>query len=125
MGLGLLPLRTTYAADKLTEEAECVFGAVPEPWSQLTGIAFRGYQIRHGQSVAGGGAPEVIDGGLGFVRGSVLAVCAHGMLEAPAVLQALFGMVPPRPLDKAFDELADAIEDHLDVTSLMRQAAII
>lgn len=123
-GLGLLPLRTSYRAEKLTQEAACVFNELPEPWTPLSAHAFRGYQIRHGRTVATGPAVEAIGNGLGYARGVVLAVYVHGMLEDPSLLRALFGQAPPRTLEKAFDELAEAVEEHLDVSFLLREAGI-
>ncbi|HEX7638128.1 MAG TPA: cobyric acid synthase CobQ, partial [Burkholderiaceae bacterium] len=49
----------------------------------------------------------------------VLGVYAHGLLESPALLQALFGAAPP-PLEAAFDRLADLAERHLDPALLAR-----
>jgi adenosylcobyric acid synthase len=74
--------------------------------------------------VAAGSAVEVLPGGLGYLKGSVLAVYVHGLLEEPRVLQALFGERPPRTLEQVFDGLADAIEEHLDVSFLLREAGI-
>jgi adenosylcobyric acid synthase len=123
-GLGLLPLYTTYGATKLTDEAVFAFGELPEPWSELTGCEFRGYQIRHGRSVATGPAAEAGRDGLGYASGAVLAVQAHGMLEEPSVLRALFGAAPQRPLDAVFEELADAVDEHLDISFLLRESGI-
>ena len=47
--------------------------------------------------------------GLGWQHGSVLALYLHGLLENPAVLQALFGR-RLRPLDAVFDGLADTVD---------------
>jgi len=123
-GLGLLPLHTTYGQTKLTDEADFVFGEIAEPWSALTGCKFRGYQIRHGRTVATGPVQQAVGNGLGYASGAVLAVQAHGMLEEPSVLRALFGAVPRRPFDAVFEELADAIENHLDVSFFLREAGI-
>ncbi len=123
-GLGLLPLHTTYEATKLTDEKVFVFSELPELWSALSGCDFRGYQIRHGRSVATGPALEAVPVGAGYASGAVLAVQAHGMLEEPSVLRALFGAVPQRPLDAIFEELADAVDEHLDVSFLLRESGI-
>jgi adenosylcobyric acid synthase len=123
-GLGLLPLRTSFRGDKLTQHADCVFAELPAPWASLSRQAFRGYQIRHGRTVTTGPALEAVHEGPGYTAGAVLAVYAHGMLEDPSVLRALFGQAPPRTLDRVFDELADAVEAHLDLPFLMREAGI-
>ncbi len=123
-GLGLLPLRTTFKASKLAESISCAFNELPSPWAALSGGSFRGYQIRHGSTVAVGPAVEALPDGLGYARDTVLAVYAHGMLEEATVLASLFGARPQRTLDQAFEELADAIEEHLDVSFLLREAGI-
>jgi len=124
-GLGLLPLRTTFMAPKLVERITCAFNPLPSPWAALSGRTFRGYQIRHGLTVATGPAIHALPDGLGYVSGSVLSVYAHGMFEEASVLDALFGARPSRTLDQAFEGLADAIEEHLDVSYLLRDAGIL
>jgi adenosylcobyric acid synthase len=53
-----------------------------------------------------------------WVSGPVLATTVHGLLESPAVLEALCGRRPPPVLDATFEVLADAIDEHLDTTLL-------
>jgi adenosylcobyric acid synthase len=54
----------------------------------------------------------------------VLGLLAHGALESAAVLEALFGRAPERSLDDVFDDLADAVERHLDTGRLLALAGI-
>ena len=122
-GLGLLPLLTRFERGKLTRRAAAAFAELPEPWSALSGKKFCGYEIRHGQTKAEGAIPALADG-MGYVAGSVLAVYAHGLFEDESVLQALFGSTPCRSLEHALDDLADAIEEHLDVPFLLKEAGI-
>jgi adenosylcobyric acid synthase len=123
-GLGLLPLRTTFVAPKLTEKTSTIFGRLSGPWQPLSGRPVSGYQIRHGQTTATEPIDEAIPGGLGFVRGAVLGIYLHGVFEDADVLAGLFRQRPPRSLDRVFDELADAIEEHLDVPFLLREAGV-
>jgi adenosylcobyric acid synthase len=123
-GLGLLPLRTTFKAAKVAVRATCTFSDLPPPWTSLNGVAFCGYQIRHGLTASEGQAVRSLADGLGYVSGAVLAVYVHGMLEEPSVLQALLGARPHRTLEQAIDQLADAAEEHLDVPYLMREAGV-
>jgi adenosylcobyric acid synthase len=115
-GLGLLPVATAFRAEKDARRVAARFGELAEPWSALSGLAVEGYEIRHGTTAGEG---EAIAGGLGFVRGSVLGVYLHGLLELPDVLEALVGGRPRRTLDEAFDELADVVEERLDVEALL------
>ena len=85
-GLGLLPLRTTFAAAKQTEQTSTRFHALPEPWAALSGKTFSGYEIRHGQTETTGAVAEALPEGLGFVGGPVLGIYLHGLFEQPALL---------------------------------------
>jgi adenosylcobyric acid synthase len=122
-GLALLRLRTSFQRPKLTARTATAFEKLPEPWADLSGKEFCGYQIRHGQTVSEGAAPALPDG-LGYVAGPVLAIHVHGLFEDASILEALFRSRPARPLDSTFDELADAIEEHLDVSFVLREAGI-
>jgi adenosylcobyric acid synthase len=122
--LGLLPLETEFVEEKLTRRIVVQFGELQPPWSALSGIEIEGYEIRHGRSRGTDGAIAALDGGLGFVRGGVLGISVHGLLESPEACRALLGAPPPEPLDVAFDRLADAIEEHLDVDLLVELAGV-
>ncbi|MBX3618551.1 MAG: cobyric acid synthase [Rhizobacter sp.] len=123
-GLGLLPLITTFEAAKLLRAGAVQFGSVQGGWSALAGVAAPAYEIRHGRTVVSPGAqvPAVLFNGagepIGWQRGSVLGVYAHGLFEAPAVLQALLGNAG-RPLDEVFEGLADCVDRHFEAGSLM------
>lgn len=86
--------------------------------------SFAGYQIRHGLTAATGRVGEALPDGLGYVEGAVLGICVHGMFEEPSVLRALFDELPTRPLEVAFDELGDAIEEHVDVSFLLQEVGV-
>lgn len=129
-GLGLLPLRTTFAAEKLVRRADVRFSAALDgPWAPLAGLRVSGYEIRHGRTAAAEGAAgaplaEALAGGRGWARGPVLGIAVHGALEEPAVVEALLGTAPPRPLDAALDELADRVMAGLDVARVEALAGL-
>jgi adenosylcobyric acid synthase len=124
VGLGLLPLRTTFVAPKRTERSAAVFNRLSPPWDALSGRAVSGYQIRHGRTTSTESVDDALPSGLGFVRGPVLGIYLHGVFEDAEVLADLFGERPRRSLDQAFDQLADAVEEHLDVPFLLREAGV-
>jgi adenosylcobyric acid synthase len=62
--------------------------------------------------------------GLGWVAGPVLAIYLHGLFEQESAVQRLFGAVPARSLDQTFDELADAVDEHLDMPSIAALAGV-
>ena len=63
---------------------------------------------------------SVGDDGLGFVDGNVAGIYVHGVLEDPDVVEALCGSAP-RSQDAVFDQLADLVEDHLDMMWLLER----
>ncbi len=122
VGLDLLPLVTVFEGMKLTRRTETRFARLPEPWAALSELALRGYEIRHGRTTAVGPVATALPDGLGWVAGPVLGITVHGALEEPAIVEALVGRAPRRTLDQAFDALADAVEEHLDVDALLAAA---
>jgi adenosylcobyric acid synthase len=120
-GLGLLPLVTTFGREKLTRRTTTRFTDLSPPWHALSRLSVSGYEIRHGETTAVGPTTALPDG-LGFVQGPVLGVYLHGLFENTSVVAALIGEAPARTLDDTFDDLADAVAHHLDlsvVTELM------
>ncbi len=67
---------------------------------------------------------EALPGGRGFVAGSVLGLTLHGVLESPDVVASLVGRSPTRGLEAVFDDLADLVEERLDVDALGRLAGV-
>jgi adenosylcobyric acid synthase len=130
-GLGLLPLVTQFALDKTVRPASTRFGAVTGPWQALSGVAFSGYEIHHGQTAphaamaaAGDHAHEVLPDGLGWqnAAGNVMGLYVHGLFESPAVLHALLGAQMPT-LDSVFDGLADAVDREFEPGALLSYQA--
>ncbi|MDB4981933.1 MAG: cobyric acid synthase CobQ [Myxococcales bacterium] len=128
-GLDLLPVETRFERDKLLSHTRARFAAVAGPWRALADVAFEGYEIRHGRSDLVEGADAAIalrneaGAAIGWQRGSVLGLYAHGLFEAPAVMRALFG-VEPRTLDEVFDGLADFIDGRFAPGALSRLAGL-
>jgi adenosylcobyric acid synthase len=109
-GLGLLPLRTEFRRTKTTRTVEGRFGELDGYWRALSGGAFRGYEIRHGST------PQLV-----VASGRILALAFHGLFEQPELVGRLFGRAPDISLEQVFDELADAVERHLDLTAVLPQ----
>jgi len=124
VGLGLLPVRTTFERTKRTGSVEVVFAPLPEPWHVLSGRVVRGYEIRHGETAPTGPVAEAVSGGRGFVCESVLGISVHGAFEQPEVVAALLGRTPERPLEAVFEGLADLVEERLDLDKLARIAGV-
>lgn len=127
-GLGLLPVRTRFEADKLLRR---VRGTVP--WAG--GVPASGYEIRHGHPLRGSGEPLIDDGtprGEGIAAGAILGTSWHGLLEGDAVRRALLRWVAQRrgrrwqagsePFaavrERHLDRLGDLIAQHADTGAL-------
>lgn len=108
-GLGLLPVDTLFRERKRVGPVSVRIGELGGPWATLAGRSFDGYEIRHGDTTGG----DVV------AAGRVLGVAVHGMFESAGVLRALFGTTPALGLDAVFDELADAVEPHLDLERVL------
>ena len=113
-GLGLLPLATRFVAAKRVLPGPVRFGELRGPWRALSGAEVAGYEIRSGRTEAL--APDAravlhdaAGQAIGWQRGNVVGVYAHGLFESPAVLRALFGADVPT-LDSVFDGLADHVD---------------
>jgi adenosylcobyric acid synthase len=127
-GLGLLPVRTAFRADKLLRQ---VGGTV----ALADGAAATGYEIRHGHPHRHGAEPLIDDGsaeGEGCVSGAVLGTSWHGLLEADEARRGILRWVAARrgrrwvPGTSSFatarehhlDRLGDLIADHADTAAL-------
>jgi adenosylcobyric acid synthase len=120
-GLGLLPVSTTFAPDKIltNRSGVSVLGPVD------------GYEIRHGRVTRHGGQP-LIDGDEGCMVENVIGTSWHGVLEHDDFRRALLAWVAGRtgrnyiPGEGSFaairaarlDALGDLVETHLDTTAL-------
>jgi adenosylcobyric acid synthase len=123
-GLGLLPIRTVYRATKRTEPVETRFERLDPPWSALSGLGLRGYEIRHGDSEPVGPVASALPGDRGFAAGSVLGISVHGVFEEPELVRALLGTTPAATLEHVFDRLADLVEERLDLDYLAQLAEV-
>ncbi len=115
-GLGLLPFDTVMHPTKLTRPTTIALRALPPAWSMLDGLTVTGYEIRNGRLTDGDGDDRLQVS----AAGNVLATTVHGLLEDPGVLAALFGRRPIVTLDDTFEQLADAVDAHLDTDLLHR-----
>ena len=115
-GLDLLPLETTFDMEKQVRRATVRFAsALNGPWRSLAGRPVRGYEIRHGRSRATGPALAAIPDRMGWMRGSVLGVTVHGLLEDSEIVAAVVGKRLKRSPDSVLDEVCDVVMASLDV----------
>jgi adenosylcobyric acid synthase len=120
-GLGLLPVRTVFAREKLLRRVSA---------TTRDGLPASGYEIRHGRVT--GGEPW-IGSDEGCVAGDVLGTSWHGLLEGDAVRRGLLRWVAERrgrrwvPGTRPFadvreahlDRLGDWLEAHVDEPALL------
>jgi adenosylcobyric acid synthase len=127
-GLGLLPVATTFAPEKVLA---CRRGTCGE----LGGAGATGYEIRHGRVAVAGGRPLLTtDDGTaeGCVVDAVIGTSWHGLLESDALRHALLVWVAERTgryfvpgvvsfadvREARLDALGDLVADHLDSASV-------
>jgi adenosylcobyric acid synthase len=122
-GLGLLPVKTTFAREKLLRQ---VTGTTRD------GLPASGYEIRHGRVTRDGGEP-LLSGDEGCLSGDILGTSWHGLLEGDAVRRALLRHVAERrgrrwePGTRPFadvreahlDRLGDWLAEHVDEPALL------
>jgi adenosylcobyric acid synthase len=128
-GLGLLPLQTRFEHDKLLRHARVRFESLDGPWRALSGVSAEGYEIHQGRtspSSAMGRDTAALRNeqgeAIGWQRGNVLGLYAHGLFESEAVMRALFRDAP-RPLDTVLDGLADFADRHFQPGALAKLAS--
>jgi cobyric acid synthase len=92
----------------------------------LSGVEFDGYNIRHGRifPTVKDRATQVLPNNAGLVDDNVLGIAAHGLLESPTALEALFGVTAQESLDAAIDRVADIAESHLDMGAIDKLAGV-
>jgi adenosylcobyric acid synthase len=116
-GLDLLPYATEFEQLKRYRHQTHTLEPLTGFWAPLSGVAFEGYEIRHGRTLPTadrGSARElrsVLAENCGWQHRQTLALYPHGMLECPAVMRALFGLDTPT-LEETMNGLADFVDMH-------------
>ena len=114
-GLGLLDVRTDFAAGKMLRL----------PSGAALGVPAVGYEIHHGRVTVADGAEEFLGGAR---AGNVFGTMWHGSLEGDelrgAFLAAVLGRAPSEvsfaaARERRFDLLGDLVEQHIDVDALL------
>lgn len=150
-GLDLLPVRTTFAADKVTRRVQARISDSTSLWS-ADNTPFTAYEIHMGRSTtlpthdalssvfqvqaAGAGENRMTADGCASPDGRIVGTYLHGVLEcAPlrrqllARLAAQAGIVLPPPhaplsLDDALDRLATVVGANLDMDAVCAMLAL-
>ena len=145
VGLGLLPVATTFAAQKHLGLTRALVDVAPRPgpdfFSCLAGLTLEGYEIHMGETTPTSGATSSaslrVAGSrlVGLACGSVLGTYLHGLFDTPAVVERLVDALlarrglPPSDLaiesaadirNRELDRLAAAIRTHLDLPAIYR-----
>ncbi|MDE1999384.1 MAG: cobyric acid synthase [Burkholderiales bacterium] len=119
-GLGLLPIHTVFDPVKVVRPARMRFAdRLPSAWSHWQSINWSGYEIHQGRTEMRSSDASVHallrDDGqpLGWSRGQVMGLYAHGLFESSEILRAWLGSDCPT-WDQVFDGLADFIDTHFE-----------
>ena len=135
-GLGLLPIATTFVADKTTRRAAGHIAAARGQWASLRGHTVEGYEIHMGRTTATGSALDpllTLDGhedGAVSLDGRVAGTYLHGFFANDAARRTLLralgwrdpggeaGATAAQRREAEFDRLADVVRAHLDMPQL-------
>jgi adenosylcobyric acid synthase len=141
-GLGLLPIRTHFTAEKITRQRKLQFLKAPLWMPNMSGTPVEGYEIHMGQvtlpAAKDQGTAALYDAEDGSVdgwlhaNGNFLGTLIHGLfdnthlrLAAVNTLRRAKGLAPikhtqARSKQNAFDELAAAWDQHIDMTAILK-----
>lgn len=128
-GLGLLPCRTVFRADKTQTRTEGAFRNVAGFFSCLSGARFYGYEVHMG--VTDSAESPLTDRG-GCFRGSIAGCYIHGIFDSAAVSGALIralyqakglpvrGEADDRRAHRnaQLDRLAETVRQNLDIAAV-------
>jgi adenosylcobyric acid synthase len=145
-GLGLLPITTRYTSTKRLARVRARLGGLSGYWARLSHLSVTGYEIHLGESTLSPDhlphhppATEALHSegadsyALGWQAGSVLGIYLHGLLENPAVVEALLGSEqtagsaragaassqPAATHPAVYDQLADVVDRSFRPGSLL------
>lgn len=125
-GLGLLPHSTIFGPEKKRVQASGVLAPVGGIFSELSGLAFKGYEIHMGSSDIGGNLTH---------SGNVYGTYLHGLFDSEEVSRAIvsallaakgldFSQVRAFDMDefkqKQYDALAAALRKALDMNAVYK-----
>ncbi|MEG0779175.1 MAG: cobyric acid synthase [Oscillospiraceae bacterium] len=132
-GLGLLPCRTVFSAQKIRTRVSAAVTAVP-----FAGATIDGYEIHMGRTEVSGSADpfcRLADGTAeGAVSGTVFGTYLHGLFDSGALTEQLANWLLTRRglpagqsveshddyKERQYDLLAEAVRAHLDLPALYR-----
>lgn len=135
-GMGLLPISTTFAPEKIRKQVTGTFGSISGVLSGLSGIGWQGYEIHMGQTAVGQadvftcGADHTANG---VCRGDVYGTYVHGVFDREPVAKAFLDALAKqkgvclgtgRLLDaeaykeSQYEQLAQAVREHLDLKKI-------
>ncbi|MDX1978210.1 MAG: cobyric acid synthase [Pseudanabaenaceae cyanobacterium bins.68] len=131
-GLGLLPMHTHITGTKTVSQIQAIATYPP----QLAGTPINGYEIHQGKSELINPTGDFLfsDRDLGYAEGNIWGTYLHGIFDQSAWRRTWINTIrqgqglPPLPLDLPdysqqrdllFDQLAIALEQHLDLSRLI------
>jgi adenosylcobyric acid synthase len=137
-GMGLLPVRTEFAAEKHRTRVLAKALKTQGAFSEMEGTLLEGYEIHMGKTKLLDGAVPLLmlDNGKtdGCAQGNVYGSYLHGFFDAPGCREAVIkglcakkGIRPDmRPFDlkaykeRQYDLLAEAVRSHLDMKMIYK-----
>ena len=139
-GMGLLPVRTTFAGQKIRTRVSGVFRHVEGCLQGLSGIAFEGYEMHMGETQGEGAAMGEIEDSVqrkrsmdGVSRENVYGTYIHGIFDKEEVAAAVARALAKRKgvsaqaikgrdmkdfKERQYDYLAQELRRHLDMKKI-------
>lgn len=127
-GMGLLPIKTVFAGDKVQRQTCGVFEGVAGIFAHINGLSYEGYEIHMGRS---GSLPPVISSGCvygSYVHGifdasGVAETILHALCDKKGADRSSLGSFDPKAYKEAqYDKLAQAVREGLDMELVYRIA---
>lgn len=129
LGLGLLPVRTSFEEEKTLKQVEGIIQGADGIYKSLNGCSITGYEIHMGKSAVNGNRiPD--ERSFVVIRDNVLGSYVHGIFDNKDFAERILGIICDRKnisagrnfkleskseiQEKELDKLADTLRDSLD-----------
>ncbi len=143
-GMGLLPTKTVFGKEKIRKQAQGKIDSIKGPFSCLSDILVRGYEIHMGQTerikepdVKAKSEPflRIDENEEGAVNGNIAGTYLHGIFDEEEMAEAVIDLLYQRKgqkrsnklsfsyreyKEKQFDILADAVRASIDIKEIYR-----
>ncbi|MGN0205331.1 MAG: cobyric acid synthase [Coprococcus sp.] len=134
-GMGLLPVRTIFAREKVRTRVSGRTGKLQGPWSGLSDTDFEGYEIHMGYTACDEGTVRFSSVEKGCQKDNIAGTYVHGIFDSVHMQQALLRLLCERKglseeavhwvdeksyKEQQYDRLADELRASMDMNAVYR-----